>query len=114
MSRTATGVSEQRVGVHSLRQRGLGGDLRELREYVPGDPFKLIAWKATARSPNGRPLVKELERETLRVHYLILDIGVTMREGMPGQWKLDHALQLCQSYSRSVLEGKRSARLRVI
>ena len=105
VSRTATGVSEQRVGVHSLRQRGLGGDLRELREYVPGDPFKLIAWKATARSPNGRPLVKELERETLRVHYLILDIGVTMREGMPGQWKLDHALQLCQSYSRSVLEG---------
>lgn len=105
VSRQAIGVSEQRVGVHSLRQRGLGGDLRELRDYVPGDPFKLIAWKATARSATGRPLVKELERETLRVHYLILDIGVTMREGVPGQWKLDHALALCQSYARSVLEG---------
>ena len=105
VARSPVGVSEQRIGVHSLRQRGLGGDLRELREYVPGDPYKLIAWKATARSPTGRPLVKELERETLRVHYLVLDIGVTMREGLPGQWKLDHALELCLSYARSVLEG---------
>ena len=105
VSRTATGLSEQRVGTHTLRQRGLGGDLRELREYVHGDPYKLIAWKATARSPNGRPLVKELERETLRVHYLLLDMGVTMREGWPGQWKLDHALALCQNYARSILEG---------
>ena len=105
VARSPVGVSEQRIGVHSLRQRGLGGDLRELREYVAGDPYKLIAWKATARSPNGRPLVKELERETMRVHYLLLDIGVTMREGVPGQWKLDHALELCLSYARSVLEG---------
>lgn len=103
--RSATGSSDQRVGVLSLRRRGLGGDFRELREYVPGDPYKLIAWKATARSPTGRPLVRELERETLRVHYLLLDIGISMREGWPGQWKLDHALQLCQSYARSVLEG---------
>ena len=105
VARSPVGVSEQRIGVHSLRQRGLGGDLRELRDYVPGDPFKLIAWKATARSPNGRLLVKELERETLRVHYLLLDMSVTMREGVPGQWKLDHALELCQSYARSVLAG---------
>ena len=105
VARSPVGVSEQRIGVHSLRQRGLGGDLRELRDYVPGDPFKLIAWKATARSPNGRLLVKELERETLRVHYLLLDMSVTMREGVPGQWKLDHALELCLSYARSVLDS---------
>ena len=104
-ARVVGGSADQRMGAHTLRQRGLGGELRELREYVPGDPYKLIAWKATARAPFGRPLVRELERETLLTHYIILDIGVTMREGQPGQWKLDHALELCLSYARSVLDG---------
>ena len=105
VGRIAAGAPDQRLGAHTLRQRGLGGELRELREYVPGDPFKLIAWKASARAPFGRPLVRELERETLLTHYILLDIGVTMREGQPGQWKLDHALELCLSYARSVLDS---------
>lgn len=103
--RVTGGAADQRVGSHSLRHHGLGGELRELREYVPGDPYKLIAWKASARAPLGQPLVRELERETVLVHYLLLDIGVTMREGRPGQWKLDHALELCASYARAVLDG---------
>jgi uncharacterized protein (DUF58 family) len=96
-------AGEERIGAHTLRRRGLGGELRELREYVPGDPFKLIAWKASARAPFGRPLVRELEREMLLVHYILLDIGATMREGRPGQWKLDHALELCLGYAATAL-----------
>mgnify|MGYP002147603408 CR=1 FL=1 len=53
VARLAAGAPDQRLGAHTLRQRGLGGELRELREYVPGDPFKLIAWKASARAPFG-------------------------------------------------------------
>lgn len=105
VGRIAAGAPDQRLGAHTLRQRGQGGELRELREYVPGDPFKLIAWKASARAPFGRPLVRELERETLLTHYILLDIGVAMREGQPGQWKLDHALELGLSYARSVLDS---------
>lgn len=104
-ARVSGGSADQRVGAHTLRQLGLGGDLRELREYVPGDPYKLIAWKASARMPPGQILVRELERETLLVHYLLLDMGVTMREGRPGQTKLDHALELGLAYVRSVLDG---------
>jgi uncharacterized protein (DUF58 family) len=32
---------------------GEGDELRELREHVPGDPFKRIAWKASARRRPG-------------------------------------------------------------
>ncbi len=96
-------AGEDRIGAHTLRRRGLGGELRELREYVPGDPFKLIAWRASARAPFGRPLVRDLEREMLLCHYLLLDIGATMREGRPGQWKLDHALELCLGYAATAL-----------
>lgn len=107
-TRSRGGGGEDRLGAHTLRRRGLGGELRELREYVPGDPFKLIAWKASARSPLGRPLVRELEREMLLSHYLVIDIGVTMREGRPGQWKLDHMIELCLGYAAAALaEGDR-------
>jgi len=109
-TRMRGGGGEERIGMHTLRRRGLGGDLRELREYVPGDPFKLIAWKASARAPMGRPLVRELEREMLLLHYILLDIGATMREGPPGQWKLDHMIELAQGYAASALaEGDRVA-----
>ena len=107
-TRMRGGGGEDRLGVHTLRRRGLGGDLRELREYVPGDPFKLIAWKASARAPLGRPLVREMEREMLLSHYILLDIGATMREGRPGGWKLDHAIELALGYAASAVgEGDR-------
>lgn len=109
-TRARGGGGEERIGMHTLRRRGLGGDLRELREYVPGDPFKLIAWKASARAPMGRPLVRELEREMLLLHYIVLDIGATMREGPPGHWKLDHMIELAMGYATSALaEGDRVA-----
>ncbi len=109
-TRMRGGGGEERIGMHTLRRRGLGGDLRELREYVPGDPFKLIAWKASARAPMGRPLVRELEREMLLLHYILIDIGATMREGRPGQWKLDHMIELALGYAGSALaEGDRVA-----
>lgn len=107
-SRLHGAAGEDRIGAHTLRRRGLGGELRELREYVPGDPFKLIAWKASSRAPMGRPLVRDLEREMLLVHHVLLDIGSTMREGRPGQWKLDHALELCLGYAAtSLADGDR-------
>lgn len=40
---------------------GIGGDrARGLRDYVPGDPMRLVHWPATAR--RGQVIVKELEQ----------------------------------------------------
>ena len=84
------------------KKTGAGIEFADHRDYVPGDPFKLIAWKASARAPLGRLLVRDLDRETLLLHTLLLDIGPGMREGAPGSWKLDHAIELCLAYSRAV------------
>ncbi|MFA4640386.1 DUF58 domain-containing protein [Pyrococcus kukulkanii] len=46
-------------------------DFKEIREYRPGDPFKAINWKATARV--GRLLVNEFEREGRKTVMIILD-----------------------------------------
>lgn len=53
---------------------GTGGDrVRSVREYLPGDPLRLVHWPATAR--RGQIVVKELEHPE-RPH---LDIVVDLR-----------------------------------
>ena len=101
--RLLAGAPHERLGVQPLRHRGLGGDVRELREHAPGDPFKQIAWKATART--GKLMVRELDRETMVTHWLLVDIGGTMREGRPGQARLDLAVDVASAYARGALEA---------
>ena len=101
--RLAAGAPHERLGVQPLRRPGLGGDLRELREHAPGDPFKQIAWKATART--GKLMVRELDRETMVTHWLCVDIGGTMRDGRPGAARLDLAVDVAAAYARGALDA---------
>ncbi len=70
---------------------GEGDEMRELRDHVPGDPFKRIAWKASAR--RGRLLVREMEREERDVVWLVLDASVELWAGAPGSAPLDRAVE---------------------
>ena len=47
--------------MHRVRKRGTGGEFEKLRPYVPGDEFRKINWKATAR--RGRPVTADYETE---------------------------------------------------
>jgi uncharacterized protein (DUF58 family) len=58
-------------GMHSQRQVGKGRDFEKLREYVPGDAYDEIHWKATAR--RGRPITKVFQIEKTQEVYVILD-----------------------------------------
>lgn len=75
------------------RQRGDGTDLHELREHLPGDSFRRIAWKASAK--RGRLVVKEFEREERDVVMLVLDCSVELWSGPMGGSPLDRAIDLC-------------------
>ncbi|MCA9671090.1 MAG: DUF58 domain-containing protein [Myxococcales bacterium] len=101
--RPRTGASHERVGPRLLRQRGLGTDLRELRDHVPGDPFKVIAWKATART--RKLVVREYDSEIVVDHALLLDISPSMRTDDLGQSKLDYGLTLLCGLARQALEA---------
>ena len=98
-----TGASHERAGLRLLRQRGLGSDLREIRNHIPGDPFKRIAWKATART--RKLMVREFESEVLVTHWLLLDISSTMRSRRPGRSKLDYGLTLCAAFARLAIDA---------
>jgi uncharacterized protein (DUF58 family) len=70
--------------------RGDGSDLRELREHQPGDPFRRIAWKASAR--RGVLLVRDFEREERDVVWLVVDASVELWAGPLGRAPLDFAI----------------------
>ncbi len=58
-------------GVHAQRQVGKGRDFEKLREYIPGDDYNEIHWKATAR--RGKPITKVFQIEKTQEVYVILD-----------------------------------------
>lgn len=59
------------VGVHAQRQVGKGREFDQLREYIPGDGYEDIHWKATAR--RGEPVTKIFQVERTQEVYVIMD-----------------------------------------
>jgi uncharacterized protein (DUF58 family) len=92
------GAVRDREGRHLDRQNGTGLELRELRDYVPGDPLKAVAWKASAR--RGRWLVRAYEDESMRRFQVVLDIGPAMRRGPVGDAALDRGIDLAAELFR--------------
>jgi uncharacterized protein (DUF58 family) len=58
-------------GLHAQRQVGKGRDFEKLREYIPGDSFDEIHWKASAK--RGRPVTKVFQIERTQEVYVIID-----------------------------------------
>ena len=58
-------------GLHAQRQIGKGRDFEKLRDYIPGDSFDEIHWKASAK--RGRPVTKVFQIERTQEVYVIID-----------------------------------------
>ncbi|HEY4014346.1 MAG TPA: DUF58 domain-containing protein [Polyangiaceae bacterium] len=85
---------------------GEGEELRELRDHAPGDAFRRIAWRASAR--RGKLLVREMERDDLEVLWLVVDASVELLAGPPGQAPLDRVLdQVADRATRCLRRGCR-------
>jgi uncharacterized protein (DUF58 family) len=102
-SRPAGAAPHEQVGLHQQRRRGLAGELRELREHAHGDPFKFIAWKATAR--RGKLMTRDLETEIVATHVLVIDVGTAMRGPVPGHGPLDWAIDTASALARAALDS---------
>jgi len=59
------------IGIHTQRQVGKGKEFEQLREYLPGDSYEDIHWKATAR--RGQPITKVYQIERTQQIYVIID-----------------------------------------
>lgn len=58
-------------GLHAQRQVGKGREFEKLREYVSGDGYDEVHWKATAR--RGKPITKVFQIERTQEVYVVID-----------------------------------------
>ncbi len=56
----------------TLRRKGVGIEILSVRDYIPGDEYRKIAWKHTARL--GKLMVKEFEALTHRNAVIVISI----------------------------------------
>jgi uncharacterized protein (DUF58 family) len=59
------------IGAHAQRQVGQGREFEKLRDYIPGDSYDEIHWKASAK--RGHPVTKMFQVERTQEVYVILD-----------------------------------------
>ncbi|WP_432666373.1 DUF58 domain-containing protein [Wukongibacter baidiensis] len=79
-----------KVGEKSMKTPGGGTQFESLRDYVQGDEYRKINWKATARE--NRPIVNQYEPEKNQHVYVLIDIGRPMSYSVRGYKKLDLAI----------------------
>ncbi|SPE37915.1 conserved exported hypothetical protein [Candidatus Sulfopaludibacter sp. SbA3] len=69
------------LGVRTYRQVGKGREFEQLRQYLSGDSFEDIHWKATAK--RGYPTVKLYRVENAQEVYAVIDSSrLSAREGI--------------------------------
>jgi uncharacterized protein (DUF58 family) len=86
------------AGLRRLRKRGSGSEFESLREYMPGDGFRNVDWKATAR--RGRMMVAQYDVERSQNVIVALDCGRLMTPRIGAARKLDYALTAALSVAR--------------
>lgn len=102
-ARAGGGALHEQVGLHTVKRRGLAGQLRELRDHTHGDPFKFIAWKASAR--RRRLMVRDLENEIVTAQMILVDVGSGMRQGSVGATPLDWACDVAAALGRAAIHN---------
>jgi uncharacterized protein (DUF58 family) len=91
---------------------GDGIDLRELRDLHPGDSFKRIAWRASAR--RGKLIVRDFEHDERDVVWIVVDASVELWAGTTGSAPLDFGIDEVAAVARRHLARGDSVGLAVL
>ena len=90
-------------GLSRAKRRGHGVEFFGLREYVPGDEYRRIEWKASARYGLQRLFVKEFEHEVSLNLFFLLDTSMYMLSGGWGETPLEYSVRAIASIASYAL-----------
>ncbi len=82
--------NQTETGLITERKRGSGSDFESLREYVKGDEFRKIDWKASARK--NKLISREFQSEVNQSIIVAIDCSRAMGAMSDGMTLLDHAV----------------------
>jgi uncharacterized protein (DUF58 family) len=91
-------------GTIGCRQAGMGSEFYYIRDYVMGDAFKRINWKASVR--HQKWLVNEFEKENLTDVMLFVDARTLNGKGSPLRNPLEYSVRAAVSISSHLLKGR--------
>lgn len=89
------------AGIKKIRRRGHMMEFDQIREYVKGDDYRTINWKATARK--NEYMVNQYEDEKSQQVYCIIDMGRSMKMPFEGLTLLDYAINASLVVSNTAL-----------
>lgn len=78
------------VGVKKMRRIGHNNEFEQIKEYVQGDDFRTVNWKATAR--RGSLMVNQYQDEKSQQVYSVVDMGRLMQMPFDGMSLLDYSI----------------------
>jgi uncharacterized protein (DUF58 family) len=87
------------LGIHAHRRPGTGSELLDLRDYLPGDPPKTIAWKVSAR--RGRLMTKVFESEVPIRCTFFVDTSNSVRVGGVGRNALGRLVEIVAAVAQA-------------
>ncbi len=89
-------------GYHSVF-KGQGLDFFEVREYIPGDDIRHMAWNVTARF--GKPFVKRFIEERELTIILAVDLSASLLYGSVNQLKRERCAEFSAAIALSALKN---------
>ena len=89
-------------GLKKLRRIGHTQEFEQIKEYVPGDDFRTINWKATAKQ--NMLMVNQYQDERSQPVYSIIDTGRVMKMPFNGLKLLDYAINSTLAFSNIALK----------
>ncbi len=93
-------------GLQRSKQKGLGSEFYGMRKYVFGDQFRLIDWKASARTQTL--IVKEFESERDITVMILVDSSSSMAGGAIENTKFEFAIRACMLLTKVALTRRDS------
>ena len=88
-------------GIKKMRRLGHSYEFEQIKNYVRGDDYRSINWKATGR--RSQLMVNQYEEEKAQQIYSILDNSRSMRMPFNKLSLLDHAINTCLVISNIAL-----------
>ncbi len=89
-------------GMKKIRRIGHTQEFEQIKEYVQGDDFRTVNWKATAK--NVALMVNQYQDEKSQPIYSIIDTGRVMKMPFNGLKLLDYAINSTLAFSNVALK----------
>ena len=96
-------------GIKKIRRLGHSYEFEQIKNYVAGDDFRSLNWKASSR--RGTIMVNQYEDERSQQVYCVIDKSRVMRMPFDGLTLIDHAINTSLVMSNIILRKKDKAGL---